>query len=435
MSRLIRLMLVEPEHWHSILCQRVLLPGIRPRCYIYGTLNPMTVRHMAALEHYASTKITPTPWEPDYRLGPDPWARFLQEQPGNAVLLAGRNDTKLQQMGLCVQQALPVIADLPWILDLDDLPKLEQLYREADLREVPILDLAPARFDVVSLLQRSLVRDPAIFGQWSAGTIDNPALILENTYYFKKPLAGQMIYRPVWWFDVRISGDGLTEGGVPMADHALWLVAPETPIDYRRDIQVLDASRWPTVIGPDAFQELTQTRPYPENLHRHWIRSGAFQHYGNGTMTVAIRGVHTRITVLWDIEPASPGMPDDHACLARGTRSIISATRSNSVETALEITPLQETLSVHAAVARQCEQWQADIPGLTLQTERDRLRVIVPLNALRNYEVTLTQAMHEVVRQLQFPRSIPAYERSHQLAKHYIGLKATELARNKTGGI
>ena len=92
--RPIRLMTLNPGHFHAALVQKELVPGIHPRVYVYAPLDDDLLAHLARIAGFNSRPVAPTAWELDVRAGGDHLRRFLQEQPGNTVVIAGRNRPK-----------------------------------------------------------------------------------------------------------------------------------------------------------------------------------------------------------------------------------------------------------------------------------------------------------------------------------------------------
>jgi predicted dehydrogenase len=434
MTRPLRLMTVAPGHFHAALVQRAMLPGVHPKAYVYAPLDADTVRHLAHVAYFNGRPTDPTRWELDVRTGADYFARFLRELPGAVAVFAGRNKAKAAQVLATVAACGHVFVDKPWVIEAEDFPKLEQTFREADLREVVVGDLMTERHEVATLLQRELMRDPAIFGQPVAGTADDPGLAIESTHYLRKTVDGVPVRRPDWWFDVRQAGDGLADVGTHLADLAMWLLAPDQGIDFRRDVQVLDASRWATAVEPDQFHALTGSG-FDPHLHGPWVRDGRFHYYGNGTVSYRLRGVHVRLTVLWDVDPPPTAAREPHAAVARGTRSTVSVAPGTDNEPELVVAPNAGVAAeVRDAVEGLCRDWQTDLPGVAAREAKGTIRVVIPPALRRSHADHFTAALREFVRYVQFPRSVPAWERPNLLAKYFVTTTAVEIARRKTGG-
>src|SRR5207248_2353875 len=248
------------------LVQKRMTVGVHPRSYVYGPFDRDTIAHIERLAAFNSRRDEPTAWEVDMRAGPDWLDRFLREQPGNTVVLSGRNRPKVDLMRAAVSNGLHVLADKPWVIEASDFPKLEEALHHADLHEVLTWEILTERHEVTNQLQRELVRDTDIFGAWQAGSQGRPALVLESTHHLKKTVAGRPLVRPWWWFDPAISGEAMADVGTHLADLALWLVAPDQPVDYKTEIKLLDADRWPVVLSENQFRELTALRDYPPEI-------------------------------------------------------------------------------------------------------------------------------------------------------------------------
>src|SRR4051812_35534037 len=182
----IRLMTLAPGHFHAALVQKRAHPGVASRSYVYGPLDADTVAHVDRLAAFNARAAEPTAWELDLRAGANWLDRFLREQPGNTVVLSGRNRQKIDLMRAAVANGMHVFADKPWSIDAADLPKLEEVLRDAELREVLVWDVMTERHEVTNRVQLELVRDPDIFGKWQAGGPGQPALALESVHHLKK---------------------------------------------------------------------------------------------------------------------------------------------------------------------------------------------------------------------------------------------------------
>jgi predicted dehydrogenase len=437
MTKPIRLMTLAPGHFHAALVQKRMLPGVNPKAYVYGPLDDDLVQHLARIAAFNARPEDPTDWELDVRAGVDYYERFLREQPGNLVVLAGRNRPKLDRILACVADNLSVLADKPWVIDPDDFPRLEALFREADLREVLAWDVMTERFEVTNLLQREFVRDPDVFGEVVIGTENNPGLHLESTHYLKKVVSGAGLRRPAWWFDPAEAGDGLSDVGTHLADLAFWLLFPDQPIDYRHDVRVLDADRWPTPVNLETFRAVTGLGDFPPTLRQRWVSGDLLLYFGNGTVSFTLRGINVRITVLWDVEADHPA-GDTHEATARGTRGTVTIKPdpADGCRPGLWITATRadEYAGVFAAARRRCEDLQSDVPGVAAEDLGDRIRIHIPDAARTDHESHFVSVMREFIRYIQFPRSVPAWERENLLARYHVTTRAATIARRKTDG-
>ena len=83
----------------------------------------------------------------------------------------------------------------------------------------------------------------------------------------------------------------MADVGTHLADLATWLIFPDHPLDYRQDVAILDADRWPLVLSPDQFAEVTGLAAYPSELAPRVVNEQLY-YTGNNTATLALGGVH-----------------------------------------------------------------------------------------------------------------------------------------------
>jgi Putative oxidoreductase C terminal domain len=431
----IRLITLSPGHFHAALVQKRMNPGVHRRAFVYGPLDRDTVAHVERIAAFNGRDDEPTDWELELRAGPDWLERFQREQPGNTVVLSGRNRPKISLMLAAAGCGLSILADKPWIVEHADFPKLEQLFHEADLRDVLAWDLMTERHEVTNRLMRDLVADRPIFGLWRASTAEQPALALESVHFLKKWVAGRPLARPWWWFDPTISGEAMADVGTHLADLALWFIAPDQPVDHRADIRVLEADRWPLVLSEDEFRFVTLLPGYPEEL-AHRVVEGQLYYAGNNSATIAIRGIHVQLTTKWEFDSA-PGGGDTHHAAAHGVRSTIAIRHEPGQRPELFITPLDP--ADHADLARDLTAKCADLawhfPDLALEDRGTELRIVIPDVLRTGHESHFAAVMDEYARYFHTPRAVPAWERPNLLAKYFITTKAVELARQKRTGM
>ena len=102
-----------------------------------------------------------------------------------------------------------------------------------------------------------LRNDPDVFGDPVPGTRSEPGVRMANVHHIMKQVAGVPNLRPAWFFDVTQQGQSLADVGTHLVDRAHSTLFPEQAIDYRADIRVHEASRWPTVLNRTQFRQVT----------------------------------------------------------------------------------------------------------------------------------------------------------------------------------
>jgi hypothetical protein len=105
-----------------------------------------------------------------------------------------------------------------------------------------------------------------VFGDPVPGTSDEPGVLLSGVHYLRKIVAGLPNPRPAWYFDVTEQGEGLSDTGVHLADRLHETLFPEQPLDWQREIEILAATRWPTLVSLAQFHDLTGESGWPDDL-------------------------------------------------------------------------------------------------------------------------------------------------------------------------
>ncbi len=421
-------MTLAPGHFHAALLLKEMPPEIFRRTYVYGPLDTDLADYLARVAAFNGRTDNPTRWQVDVRAGDDYLGRFLREQPGNAAVIAGRNRPKIDLILAAVSNACHVLADKPWVIDAAGFEKLEEVFRQADLREVLAWDMMTERFDIATVLQRDLMQDGEVFGDPVAGTPDDPALTLDATHYLCKTVAGVPLRRPAWWFDPAEAGTGLADVGTHLADLSIWLLFPDQALDYRADLEMIDASIWPTPLTREQYRTIVGDGTVDENL---------LLYQGNGSATYTLRGMTVRFTVNWDCEAAGPDQTDLHEAAARGShaRVRVRSTPTPGGRTATELSVSAENAADHAgllaAVGQRCGEWKLRYPGVRAIDLGDRIRIEIPDCYRTEHEQHFADLLDEFLRHARNPRRAPPWEIPNLLTKYAITTRAVELARAK----
>jgi len=426
----IRFITLDPGHFHAALVQKEMYAGVSPHVDVYAPLGPDLLDHLARVAAFNRRPAKPTAWELDVHTGPDFLERMLREHPGNAVVISGRNRGKVDRVQASLDAGLHALVDKPWILEASDLPKLERVLSTADERKLVALDIMTERFEVTSELQRELVNDPATFGKLVPGTEADPAVTMESVHYLKKIVAGAPNPRPVWFFDTEQQGEGLNDIGTHLVDLTQWTLFPEQAIDYRRDVRVLAAQRWPTMIPRAEFRSVTR-EDFPAFLAPR-VKDDTLEYFCNTLVSYTLRGAHVVLSVIWDWEPA-PGTGDTHFAYYRGSRARVEirqgAAEKHRPELYLVPATPADKAAVLAAALNKIASVQAEYPGTAVVDQGGELRITIP-DALRvSHEEHFAQVTQRFLRYVRDRGTLPAWERPNMLAKYYVTTEGTALAR------
>jgi predicted dehydrogenase len=426
----VRLMTVDPGHFHAALVQKEMYPGVAARVDIYAPLGADLYEHLKRIDSFNRRAERPTSWDTEVHASPDFFERMLKERPGNVVVLSGRNRGKIDRIVASVTAGLNVLADKPWILKSDDLPKVESALAQADTRGLVAYDIMTERFEITTIIQRALVNDPATFGTIVKGTEADPGVYMESVHNLMKVVAGAPNIRPAWFFDTAEQGEGFNDIGTHLVDLVQWTLFPDQAIDYHTDINVSSAQRWPTMISEADFRRVTGDPGFPESL-KPSIKNGSLEYYCNTLVSYALRGVHTTLNVIWDWE--APAGADTHFAYYKGTKARIEVrqTRADKYRPELYVIPADPSskAAVLAAVQAKLGALQHEYAGVGVEDRGTELHVTIPDTFRVGHEAHFAQVTTRFLQYLRQRSALPAWERPNMLAKYFVTTTGTELSR------
>jgi predicted dehydrogenase len=426
----VRLMTVDPGHFHAALVQKEMYPGVAPRVDVYAPLGTDLYEHLKRIDSFNRRGEHPTSWQTEIHASPDFFERMLRERPGNVVVLSGRNRGKIDRIVASVDAGLSVLADKPWILKSDDLPKVERALAEADTRGVVAYDIMTERFEITTVLQRALVNDRDTFGDQVKGSDADPGVYMESVHNLMKVVAGAPNIRPAWFFDTAEQGEGFNDIGTHLVDLVQWTLFPDQAIDYHADVHVLAAQRWPTWIPEADFQRVTNEPHFPESV-KGSVKDGKLEYYCNTLVSYALRGVNVKLNVIWDWQ--APAGADTHFAFYRGTRAKIEVrqTRADQYRPELYVIPADAASkpAVLAAVRAKLQSLQKEFPGVAVEERGAELHVTIPDAFRVGHEAHFAQVTTRFLSYLRDRSTLPKWERPNMLAKYFVTTTGTELSR------
>jgi predicted dehydrogenase len=427
----IRFITLNPGHFHAALVQKEMYEQVAPQVHVYAPLGPDLAAHLGRIAGFNTRSQQPTHWELEVHASADYLQRLASEKLGNVVVLAGRNANKIDAILAALDAGMHVLADKPWILLPDDLPKLQQALDNADTHGLIAFDIMTERYEITSILQRAFVQDEATFGTIIAGSPEDPGVFMESVHYLKNLVAGVPLRRPAWFFDIHQQGEALSDVGTHLVDLVQWMLYPNQAVDVGKDVCIMAAKRWPTVLSPSDFQAITGEAEYPRDLHD--ALQGDDLHYDCNTLVhYALRGVHVKLNVLWDVEASADG-GDTHLAVFRGTRARVEIRqgRAEKFQPELYIIPnkMMEYGLVRLAIDRRLATLQVDCPGIGVTDLGTHFRVAIPGEYRVGHEAHFAQVTKQFLRHVRRQDLLPAWEKPNMLTKYFVTTRGVEASR------
>jgi hypothetical protein len=191
-----------------------------------------------------------------------------------------------------------------------------------------------------------------------------------------------------------------------------WTAFADQPIDYRRDIELIRAKRWPIVLSREQFRAVTGEE----------IGGESFRYYCNNMVAYKLCGVPVVMEITWDWE-AAPGRGDVYEATFEGTRSRIDVRQD--VRPEVYVKPAAD--GVADAVERKVSELQDRWPGLAMERLRDEVHLVIPEKFRVGHEAHFAQVTNQFAQYLAAPESMPVWETPGMLAKYYVSTKGTEM--------
>jgi predicted dehydrogenase len=426
----IRLITLDPGHFHAALVQKSMYDSVSPTVHVYAPEGLDVEEHLKRIQGFNTREDDPTSWQQTVYKGDDYLERMLADRAGNVVVVAGNNKKKTAYLKAAVDAGLNVLSDKPMCIDAAGWDLLRQAFDSARQSGVLLYDIMTERYEITSILQKELAHLPDLFGQMQVGTPEDPAITKESVHHLFKYVAGQPLKRPAWYFDVRQQGEGIVDVATHLVDLVMWGAFPEEVIDYERDIRMISARHWPTMVTRRQYERVTGLSEFPDYLRGGVDDQGVLSYYCNGEMIYTLRGVHSKVSVIWDYE-APEGGGDTHYSIMRGSKAniIIQQGREENykpelyVEPAGGTSPEQLAATLETAIVGLNEKY----PGLGLEAKENRWRVTVPDRYRVGHEAHFAQVTKKFLQYLAEGR-LPDWEIPNMIAKYFVTTQALRMA-------
>lgn len=424
----VRLITVDPGHFHAALVQKSMYPEVDANVQVYAPQGADLQMHLNKIKAYNSAKLTPTHWNEVVYAGNDFFKKMIEERKGNVVVLAGNNQLKTDYILQSIQAGFHVFSDKPMAINSAGFNKLKKAFQTAASKNVLLYDIMTERYEITTILQRALSMQSALFGQLQKGTTDNPAVTKESVHHFFKYVSGTPLTRPAWFFDVEQEGEGIVDVTTHLVDLVQWECFPEKIIRYKKDIRLLSAKSWHTSLSSAQVKEVTQLAAVPDYLNKYSDEAGNVLVKCNGEINYLINGVHAKVSVIWNYK-APEGTGDTHYSIMRGTKCnlVIRQGAEQQYKPTLYIEPVNLNQDITTQVNQTIAALQATYPGMAVTKNTQGWEVIIPASYKDGHEAHFARVTEKFLGYLK-KNKLPSWEVPNMLAKYFVTTEARKLA-------
>ena len=264
----VKLITLDPGHFHAALVQKVSYPQVSKDVYVYAPTGFDVDEHLKRIQGFNTRAENPTAWNEIVYTGDDYLEKMLAEKKGNVMIKAGNNGKKTEYIKKTLEAGINVLSDKPMAINSQSFKLLEECFAIAKQKNIMLYDIMTERNEITTMLQRELSTIPAVYGEQLKGSPEEPAIVKESVHHLFKLVDNKPLTRPVWYLDVNQQGEGIVDVTTHLVDLVQWEAFPDQIIDYRKDIELIDANRWTTSISPEEFKQVTGTDAYPDFLKK-----------------------------------------------------------------------------------------------------------------------------------------------------------------------
>ncbi|GAA4090534.1 putative oxidoreductase C-terminal domain-containing protein [Mucilaginibacter panaciglaebae] len=428
----VKLITLDPGHFHAALVQKFTLPDIESDVYVYAPKGPDVKSHLEKVDAYNFRKIDPTHWSEIVYTGPDFFEKMIAEKKGNVVVMAGNNRKKTEYIKKSIDAGFNVLGDKPMAIDNEHFEMLKSAFANAAKKHLVLYDIMTERYEITNTLQREFAMIPDVFGQLKKGTPKEPGVEMESVHYFYKYVSGNVLSRPDWFFDVKQQGEGLQDVGVHLVDLTQWECFPNKIIDYKKDIQFNNARRWPSYITLSQFKAITKLDGFPAFLKANVVKDTILKVYANGSVNYKLFGVNVKLTAKWGYAaPENSG--DSQNSVLHGTKADLYV-RQGAVEKytpVLYIEPVNPSADYEKLVMARLKYLQKKYPGIDLKKNDKGWEVTIPEKYKDGHEAHFGRVTEKYLGYLR-DGDMPAWEVPNMIAKYFTTTRALALAKGQT---
>lgn len=424
----ITIMSLDPGHFHAGLIHKSMYPQVDSTVYVFAPEGAELKDYMNRLSGYNNREEDPTAWNLQVSTGDDYLEKMIFIKPGNVMMVAGKNDLKIDYISAAISNGINVYADKPLVINKGGFQKLVKAFDEAAQKDLLLYDIMTERFEISTILQKELSVDSAVFGELEKGTLEVPAITKESVHHFFKYVSGNPLVRPDWFFDTDIEGTGIVDVTTHLVDLIQWEAFPGVTLDTA-DVEMLTAKLWPTVLDLDQFKLVTGKAEFSDYLQKN-VADNKLSVNSNGEMNYTLKGVHSKVSVVWNFQ-APEGAADTHYSMMRGTKAnlIIQQGEAENYVATLYVELMDGQDEALTTLVK--EKLQDRFPGLDLEKISDgKYKVIIPEKYHNGHEAHFAQVTEKYLEYFT-QRNMPSWEVPNMIVKYYTTTEALKVAEEK----
>lgn len=426
----VRLITLDPGHFHAALVQKEMFPGIDSVVYVYSPGGPELKAHLDLIKQYNERKEKPAHWDEKVYSGEDYLGKMIRSKKGNVVIIAGNNRKKTEYIKRAIDAGMNVLGDKPMAITYKDFNLLQQAFEDAERKKVLLYDIMTERHEITNTMQKTLAHMPEIFGELEKGSSEDPAVFMESVHFFYKYVSGKALVRPDWFFDPLQQGDAMVDVGTHLIDLVQWECFPGQIIDYKKDITITSSSTWTTPLSLAQFSAITNKSSFPGFLIPYVKEDSILQTHANGEINYLLKNTHVKIIARWEFK-APEGSGDTYYSRLKGTKATLEIKQGieEAFQPTLYIIPSggEADKEYASALENAVKKLNTDYPGMAIEKKADKWKLIIPQSYKIGHEAHFAQVMKNYLIFLK-ENKLPDWEVPNMIAKYYTATKALEMA-------
>ena len=427
--RPVRLVTVDPGHFHAALVQKSMYEDVDSVVHVYAPGGTDVDLHLGRIKNFNSRTEDPTSWKEEVYTGGDFFEKMLADTLGNVVVLSGNNKKKTEYISRSLDAGLNVLADKPMVINTAGFETLKTAFETAEKKDLLLYDIMTERFEITTILQKELAAISELFGTLEQGSPAKPSVTKESVHHFYKYVSGSVLTRPAWFMDVTQAGEGVVDVTTHLVDLVQWECFPGQTLTYN-DIEIVSAKRWPTKMTRSEFAAITKVNEFPEYLKPYVVNDSVLNIYCNGEINYKIKGVHAKVSVTWAYRSPGDG-GDTHYSIMRGTKAdlVIRQGADQQFKPTLYIESKTRDASFEQVLTEKMKTVEAKYPGVSLKKIAKGWEVDIPAKYKEGHEAHFSRVMEKFLEYLK-NKNMPAWEVPNMLTKYYTTTKALEVANS-----